>query len=127
MRIPAIELYEDGRHALYEAYQGKTLLRGHDVNAPQATLLPNGVIVLKRGFMWDGPSGPAVNTLNTAIPSAIHDALYELIELGFLPPETRRSADKTYRDSLKTWGVPAWRRALHYRGVSLFGGFWLRE
>ena len=127
MRCPAFFVNKDGTYTLDGKYTAQTLLKGHDAQNENCTLLPNGQLVINRGFVWDGPSGPAIDTANTLIPSAMHDALYGIISEQHLPAkftrDLRNAADRSYRDSLKTWGVSKWRRMLHYRGVNLFG--WL--
>lgn len=123
MRCPAFFVNPDGTYTLDAKYQAQTLVMSHNAQNQDCTLLPNGKLVLNRGFTWDGPSGPAIDTANTLIPSALHDALYGLIKMGELDKGQRKRADKSYRDSLKTWGVKGWRRFSHFRGVDLFG--WL--
>ena len=83
----------------------------------------DGYLTLQKGFCWDGPSGPAVDTPGTMGPSAAHDALYELINSKLLGKKHRKESDRAYRRLLRESGVPFWRRALHFRGVRLFG--WL--
>ncbi len=107
-------------------YRGITAVTGFDVKTRWSHLQPDGVLILFRGYRWDGPSGPAVDTLLTMMPSALHDELYRMRKLGLIPKNTRRLADYTYRDALKTWGVPTWRRALHFRAVFHFGGLYSR-
>lgn len=119
-RCPAF-LITDAGYVLDGKYQATTLLKGHNISTAYCALIPNGQLVIKKGFVWDGPSGPAIDTANTLIPSAIHDCLYLLISEGLLPTECRNPADKTYRESLKNWGNPRWRRFMHYKGVDWFG------
>jgi len=42
-------------------------------------LTSQGRISIKRGYAWDGPSGPTIDTLNFMRGSIVHDALYQLI------------------------------------------------
>lgn len=121
MRCPAIFHNTDGTYTLDSKYTAVTLIRGWNIQTDSCTLLPNGNLVLNRGFIWDGPSGGAIDTANTMMPSAMHDCLYGLITAGELPKEARKLADKSYRDALKTWRVARWRRMLHFRGLSLLG------
>ncbi len=78
---------------------------------------------IKRGYAWDGPSGP---TADVWLPrlyrrfqrgALIHDVLYQLIRHGHLPPEFRLEADKILRELCVAdgmWPVRAW---WVYRGV----------
>jgi len=127
MRCPSFYVEQDGTYTLDESYTAKTFVTGQSVEAAGATLLPNGDLVMKAGYNWNGPSGPAVDTANTLVPSGMHDGLYACITALDLVQVAenvlREKADKSYRDSLKTWGVPKWRKFMHFKGVRLFG--WL--
>lgn len=122
-RMPAYYVQEDDKYRLDSQYKATTRVEGFSVETAACTLEPTGRLILKRGFTWNGPSGPAVDTPRTMIPSAIHDCLYGLIEAGDLPNDARKDSDKTYREALRNWGVSGLRRGLHFRGVRLFG--WL--
>jgi hypothetical protein len=108
---------------LVDPYHLQTLIIGHSARSRKAILKSNGQLTCCRGFVWNGPSGPAVDTANTMGPSCGHDALYSLIEDGKLSDSARRRADKSYRRWLKSAGVSWWRRMLHFKGVRWFG--WL--
>lgn len=54
----------------------------------------SGKLLLKTGFMSDGPSGPTVDTDTFMRGAFIHDALYYLMNLGLLPQSYRKKADK---------------------------------
>ena len=76
---------------------------------------------IKAGYAWDGASGPTVDTEATMRPALVHDALYQLIRLGVLPPGSRKEADKLFRRLLKEDGMTFFRRWYFYRAVRWFG------
>ena len=41
-------------------------------------------LIVKKGYAWDGPSGPTIDTKNFMRGSLVHDALYQLMRLGYL-------------------------------------------
>lgn len=53
----------------------------------------DGLLVIKRGYAWDGASGPAINTKDFIRASLVHDALYQLIREGVLTADDRKDAD----------------------------------
>jgi len=57
----------------------------------------NGLLSLKKGYAWDGPSGPTIDTKTFMRGSLIHDALYQLLREAYLPKEDRKTADKVLR------------------------------
>ena len=81
-----------------------------------------GLLILLRGYAWDGPSGPAIDTPNFMRGSLVHDALYQLLREGHLAPACREAADMFLRDLCLEdgmWRIRAW---WVYRGVRLGGG-----
>ena len=76
---------------------------------------------LSPGYQWDGASGPTYDTANTHRATAFHDAMYTLLETGVLPRKFRRQADRIFRDMLKEDGMSFVRRCLWWRGVRMFG------
>ena len=54
-------------------------------------------IEILNGFWWDGASfAPDLDLSFEA--AAVHDALYDLLNCGKLPPECRKGADRIFRD-----------------------------
>jgi hypothetical protein len=80
-----------------------------------------GMLKIKRGYAWDGPSGPTLDTLTFMRGSLVHDALYQLMRGRHLDHNTcRETADRILRRICKQdgmWSVRAW---WVYHGVRLF-------
>lgn len=82
----------------------------------------NHVLTLAAGYCWDGNSGPAVDTMNSARGSGGHDGLYQLIAEGLLLRSTwKKIADQLYWRLCKEDGMGWWAR-VRYRAVRMFGG-----
>ena len=60
-------------------------------------LFVDGVLLIKKGYAWDGPSGPTIDIKSFMRGSLIHDALCQLIEEDKLNPAHRKSADLLLR------------------------------
>ena len=82
----------------------------------------DGVILVKRGYAWDGASSVAIDTPGTIYASVFHDAGYQAIRLGLLDPNWRKSLDKMYEDLCIYGGVGRIRAKYHYLGLRLGGG-----
>jgi hypothetical protein len=54
-------------------------------------------LLINTGYLWDGASGPARNDDGNALAALAHDVGYECGRLGLLPPQARKSIDKTLR------------------------------
>jgi len=86
-------------------------------------LSAGGVLTVQRGYAWDGPSGPTIDTKNFMRGSLVHDALYQLIREGKLDQNTRLFADKLLRKMCKQDGMSSIRAWWVYKGVRFAG--WL--
>ena len=63
----------------------KTAIRpGRLICTSWLVLLPDGWLLVRPGYAWDGASGPAINTENWRLPSLVHDALCQLVGAGLL-------------------------------------------
>ena len=57
-------------------------------------ILDGGVLVIRKGYAWDGASGITIDTRSSMRLSLVHDVLYQLIRLGVLPRSFKAIADK---------------------------------
>ena len=81
----------------------------------------NGVLTIKAGYAWDGPSGPSIDTRNFMRGSLVHDALYQLMREGLLDLGWRETADQELRRVCLEDGMSAIRAWWVYKAVR-FGG-----
>lgn len=106
--------YQKRRFWKYKLYADETYSTGIKVSAPINTqfiwMTVEGILTVKKGYTWDGASGPTLDTKNTMTPSLIHDALYQLMRMGLLDRRWRKQADEILYEMLrirKTWKVRA--------------------
>jgi hypothetical protein len=57
------------------------------IQTPFICLDSDGTLTIKRGYAWDGPSGPTVDTRNFMRGSLAHDSLYQMMREGHLDEE----------------------------------------
>ena len=86
-------------------------------------LSSSGVLTIKRGYAWDGPSGPTVDTRNFMRGSLVHDALYQLMREGMLDISWREQADKELQRICREDGMSWLRAQWVYQGVRWGAGF----
>lgn len=84
-------------------------------------LSSSGQLIVKKDYAWDGPSGPALDTKNFMRGSLEHDALYQLMREGLLPPSFRILADTRLREVCREDGMSAVRAWWVYQGVRVGG------
>lgn len=112
----------DYKYELEESFEVLTRIDGYEAIAEFINLDMDGFLTLRKGYKWDGASGPAIDTESFMRSSAIHDALYRLMELRKLPPTLRKAADKELKHWCKVDGMSFMRRQWVYRAVRWFGG-----
>ena len=83
----------------------------------------DSILSVKKGYAWDGASGPIINTRDTLVASLVHDVLYQAMRLNLIKSskENRKIADKNFFEILKMNGVNSIRRKVWYFAVRLFG------
>jgi len=80
-----------------------------------------GMLTVKRGYAWDGPSGPTIDTLTFMRGSLVHDALYQLMRGRHLDHNTcRETADRILQRICKQDGMWSLRAWAVYHAVRLF-------
>ena len=85
-------------------------------------LTSEGCLTIKKGYAWDGPSGPTIDTLNFMRSSLVHDALYQLMRNEHLDKETyREPADRLLQKMCKEDGMFLLRAWWVYWAVHKFG------
>ena len=88
------------------------------------TLTNKGVLIISKGYAWDGPSGPTIDTKNFMRGSLVHDALYQLMREELLDSRLYRDkADKLLQQLCREDGMSRLRAWWVYLGVSKFASF----
>lgn len=105
--------YREGfKYQLAEVERFQTRITGHDIKTKFVSLGPGGMLTIKAGFAWDGPSGPTLDSKNSMRAALAHDAIYYLIRNEHLAEDMRGIADNVFDRILKEDGMWAPRRNL---------------
>ncbi len=112
--LGALPAYEKAIHVDYIALMPVT---GHQFVGGNFSRL-----IIDKGYAWDGPSGLTIDTPNFMQGSLIHDALYQLMRLGFLDPKIwRQPADALLRRICLEDDMSEFRAWYTYHSVRGFG------
>lgn len=85
-------------------------------------LTAEGKLTINKGYAWDGPSGPTIDTLNFMRGSLVHDALYQLMREKSLDKEVcREPADRLLQTMCMKDGMSSIRAWWVYQGVRIGG------
>lgn len=80
-------------------------------------------IKAKKGYAWDGPSGPTLDTKTFMRGSLYHDILYQLINESVIPNTNRKRADEILREICLEDGMSRVRAWWVFRAVRRFGKY----
>ena len=116
--------YKSGyKYQVVEKFYYKT-----DINVPTTIVTPyiilfsNGLLYIKVGYAWDGPSGPTIDTDNSMTPSLVHDALAQLMRWELLDPKWLDYINILFDKMLEDRGMFWARRLLWHSGLEIVGG-----
>ena len=81
----------------------------------------DGLLTIKKGYAWDGPSGPTFDTKNFMKGSLVHDALYQLIREEKINEDQRKRSDEILKEICLEAGMSKIRAWWVFLGVHWFG------
>ena len=112
------------KYQLNQSYSIQTEIKPEEVfETDYLSLSLDGLLTVKKGYAWDGPSGPTIDTLNFMRGSLVHDAFYQLMRGRFLDKEEwREPADRLLQSHCKEDGMSSIRAWVVYLGVRFGGG-----
>ena len=113
------------KYQLMERYVHETgwkLDQGVATGGKWVVLSKTGRLTMKKGYAWDGPSGPTIDTKNFMRGSLVHDACYQLIRERLLPATRRKPADVLLWLICLADGMSQARADYVYHAVRVFGG-----
>ncbi len=92
-----------------------------DIEKIFLSLSSGGLLTIRKGYAWDGPSGPTIDTKNFMRGSLVHDALYQLMRLGDLDYKLHRAqADEILRSICLADGMSSFRAWYVFKAVRWF-------
>ena len=96
---------------------------GADIQTEYISLNKKGLLTIKSGYAWDGPSGPTIDTKNFMRGSLVHDALYQLMREEHLNSKDHRDqADRLLQEHCKKDGMSSLRAWFVYKALKFGGG-----
>jgi hypothetical protein len=116
--------YRSGyKYQLVEEYSvTTTVIPKQNIETDYIDLNTDGELIIKKGYAWDGPSGPTIDTKNFMRGSLIHDALYQLMRTEHLSKdEWRAEADLELKRFCLEDGMSKIRAWWVHRAVSAAG------
>jgi hypothetical protein len=114
--------YSQGyKYQLEKDFVTEVEIFGEYIVSPFIELNPNGNLLIRKGYAWDGPSGPTIDTKNFMRGALVHDALYQLMREYGLNRDYRPTADMIMRKFCRKDGMNIVRAWVIWFSVRLFG------
>jgi len=115
--------YSEGyKYQLEKDYTVKLDILNESVDTDYIDLTTDGMLTIYKGYSWDGPSGPTMDTKDFMRGALVHDALYQCMRMGKLDANIyRKVADDTMRKLCREDGMGWFRAYYTYQAVRLFG------
>jgi len=112
------------KYQLVEDYECEISIHpDNDIVTDYITLSNNGFLTIKKGYAWDGPSGPAIDTRTFMRGSLVHDALYQLLRGKYLHGCYRQVVDQILHKICREDGMCRLRAWYVYKAVEKGAGF----
>ena len=110
------------KYQLAKTYRVRVAIRPPAaIRTPFLALSIDGWLTIKKGYAWDGPSGPTIDTKNFMRGSLVHDALFQLMRSRRLSQEFFGAANDELRFICLADGMSAFRAWYVHRSVQRFG------
>ena len=107
----------------YQLYEDETFITGiygKEVYSEFISLFANGALICRKGYAWDGASGPTWDSKSSMRASLVHDAGYQLMREGLLPLDYKVVFDGLLYLTLLHDGMNRIRAWLWYKAVLMF-------
>lgn len=119
--LPYIHYSGGFKYQLTRDYSVRLPITGLEFEAEYFALYLDGTLVIKKGYAWDGPSGPTFDTKSFMRGSLVHDALYQAMRRELLPRSYRKAADTILQQICREDGMSKVRAWFVYKAVRRFG------
>jgi len=111
---------EQFKYQLAENIVFETGIRGFSFKGEFLEIRPDGILTIKYGYLWDGASGPTIDTDSAMFGALVHDALYELMRREVIPTTYKDTIDRLFHSLLIRDGMNTLRANMWYDAVSRF-------
>jgi hypothetical protein len=106
-----------------------TIIPKKDSDEHFLSIRMDGKLIIKKGYAWDGVSGPIQDTNENMRASLVHDAYYQLMrgkkvikKSKSKKIDNRKKADKLFKSMLKEDGLASTTAHSYYLALRAFGG-----
>lgn len=98
-----------------------TGLKGFSVKTDWYELREDGWLLVRKGYAWDGASGPTWDDETNYVASLVHDVFYQMMRRGELPQSCKEYADDLLQTMMVERGASEIRAKMYHDGVTIGG------
>jgi len=109
------------KYQVWEDYIVQTPIKGYRHVSDFWCIFKNGKVLAKKGYCYDGPSGPTIDTHTFMRGALIHDIFYQAFRERIVPLSERDTADRLLQTMCIEDGMNKIRAWWVYHGVK-YGG-----
>jgi hypothetical protein len=96
-----------------------TPIRGLRIDDDYFTLTENGRLIVRKGYAWDGASGPTFDTKSSMRASLVHDVFCQAMRDGRMSFDYQDQVNALFRqhcieDGMWSWRASAWHAAVEF-------------
>jgi hypothetical protein len=95
-----------------------------DIETKFIALTRHGVLTVRAGYAWDGPSGPTWDDKTNMRGSLLHDALFQLMREKYLDQSWFHPANQEFVDCCKQDGMNPVRAWAYFEAVDSFSSYY---
>ncbi|HNA84877.1 MAG TPA: DUF1353 domain-containing protein [Nitrospira sp.] len=112
--------YREGfKYQLAESYAIITPITGYQVEEEYFSLHETGVLTVRKGYAWDGASGPTYDTKSSLRPSLVHDVFCQMMRAGQIPFDLHGAVNHLFYELCIEDGMWAWRAWIWFKAVEM--------
>lgn len=113
--------YREGyKYQLAEDFRIKTPIVGESIRHDYFQLSKNGNLLVKKGYAWDGASGPTIDTKDSMEPSLVHDVFCQMMRTELLSfNKWQDTVNSFFREHCKACGMNSFRAWYWYQAVEM--------
>lgn len=108
------------KYQLAEDYSCRTPIVGHAIEGDDYALAPDGTLTVRRGYAWDGASGPTFDSPSSMRPSMVHDVFCSLMRAKRLDYDQWQDTvnelfkSQCIEDGMWPWRAKVWHAAVEF-------------
>lgn len=108
------------KYQVAEDYHVVTPIRGESIDDWMFTLTTDGYLIVRKGFAWDGASGPTFDSPSSMSASLVHDVMCICMRDGRLSYDKwQDTVNQFFEDMCRRAGMWGWRAKLWHTGVEV--------